>query len=119
MSFKKVNSFFFLKNNLFTYFIFILQKKGLNTGLEKGLVYEAEKFGELSQTNVSKSLISIFFNSTQLKKNRFGNPKQPAKSVAVLGAGLMGAGVVQVSAQRGLFLRLNSIIMLINFVFIN
>jgi enoyl-CoA hydratase/long-chain 3-hydroxyacyl-CoA dehydrogenase len=43
---------------------------------------------------------------TALKKNRFASARapdaQPAKSVTVLGAGLMGAGIVQVSAEKGL-----------------
>jgi enoyl-CoA hydratase/long-chain 3-hydroxyacyl-CoA dehydrogenase len=69
--------------------------------LAKGLEYESHKFGELSQTPESKSLISIFFGSTQLKKNRFGQPKNRPSNIAVLGAGLMGAGIVQVSAQKG------------------
>ena len=33
---------------------------------------------------------------TECKKNRFGKPSRPAKNLAVLGAGLMGAGIVQV-----------------------
>ena len=37
----------------------------------------------------------------QVKKNRFGKPDQPVKTLAVLGAGLMGAGIAQVSAEKG------------------
>lgn len=47
-------------------------------------------------TNESKSLVSIFHAQTALKKNRFGTPKNDYKNVAVLGAGLMGAGIAQV-----------------------
>ena len=32
----------------------------------------------------------------ECKKNRFGKPAQPPQRLAVLGAGLMGAGIVQV-----------------------
>lgn len=44
----------------------------------------------------SKALKSLFFGQTQCKKNRFGKPSQETKTIAVLGAGLMGAGVAQV-----------------------
>lgn len=75
------------------------------TGLEKGLVegYEAEAqgFAELGMTSHSKALKSLFFGQTECKKNRFGKPTREYGNLAVLGAGLMGAGIVQVSLQKG------------------
>ena len=77
----------------------------VRTGLEQGPVqgYEAESrgFAQLGMTSESKALKSLFFGQTQCKKNRFGAPTRPTKNIAVLGAGLMGAGIVQVSLQRG------------------
>lgn len=32
----------------------------------------------------------------ECKKNRFGKPARSSKNIAVLGAGLMGAGIAQV-----------------------
>ena len=68
--------------------------------MEKGLVagYEAESigFGELGMSSESKALKSLFFGQTQCKKNRFGKPDRDMKNLAVLGAGLMGAGIAQV-----------------------
>lgn len=65
--------------------------------------YEAERngFGWLSQTPESKGLIGLFRGQTECKKNRFGNPTKPIKTVGVLGAGLMGAGIVQVTVDKG------------------
>lgn len=68
----------------------------IRTGVEKGpsAGYAAERngFGELSATPQSKGLIGLFRGQTECKKNRFGNPPNPAKTIGVLGAGLMGAG---------------------------
>ena len=73
-------------------------------GLEKGLAegYEAESvgFGELGMGSESKALKSLFFGQTKCKKNRFGAPSKPINNVAVLGAGLMGAGIVQVRLKE-------------------
>lgn len=72
----------------------------IRQGLEKGPVagYEAEcvGFGELGMTSESKALKSLFFGQTQCKKNRFGKPEKPVNNLAILGAGLMGAGIAQV-----------------------
>ncbi|MGK5090579.1 fatty acid oxidation complex subunit alpha FadJ [Deltaproteobacteria bacterium TL4] len=84
-------------------------EKGLEKGLKSGLEYERKRFGELSQTNVSKALINIFFAQNNLKKNRFGKPEHPANTVAVLGAGLMGAGIGLVSIQKGMHVLLKDI----------
>lgn len=77
----------------------------IRTGVEKGPAagYEAERkgFGELAVTPQSKGLISLFRGQTECKKNRFGNPSKPVQNIGVLGAGLMGAGIVQVSIDKG------------------
>lgn len=73
---------------------------GLNEGFEKGLQKEAEEFSKLAHTPESKALVSIFFAQTALKKNRYGKPANDIKKIAMLGAGLMGAGITQVSAQK-------------------
>lgn len=77
----------------------------IRTGVEKGgdAGYEAERnaFGELSATPQSKGLIGLFRGQTECKKNRFGNPPKAPKTIGVLGAGLMGAGIVQVSVDKG------------------
>lgn len=77
----------------------------VRTSLDKGEVIgfqeEAKAFGELAMTPQSKGLISLFRGQTQCKKNRFGKPNREIKTVAVLGAGLMGAGIAQVTVDKG------------------
>ena len=62
---------------------------------------EAKKFAELAATPVSEALIGIFKGTTEVKKHNFGAPKIPVQKIAVLGAGLMGAGIAQVSIDNG------------------
>lgn len=76
-------------------------KVGADSGMEKGLEVEAKHFGELTVTSESKALQGLFFGTTELKKNRFGKPSKPVETIGVLGAGLMGAGVAEVSASKG------------------
>ena len=73
---------------------------GINHPKEK---YENERkqFAKLAATPESEALIGIFDGMTQMKKHSFGEPAFPVKSVAVLGAGLMGAGIAQVTAEKG------------------
>ncbi|USD66014.1 fatty acid oxidation complex subunit alpha FadJ [Vibrio sp. SCSIO 43136] len=75
---------------------------GLANGMQKGLAEEARRFGELCMTSESKALRSIFFATTEMKKEK-GTESQPrkVKSVGVLGGGLMGAGIGYVSAVKG------------------
>mgnify|MGYP002714396862 CR=1 FL=1 len=74
----------------------------LTKPLDDGLRFEAKCFAELTQTTHNKALIGLFFGQTLCKKNRFGAPQKPANTVAVLGAGLMGAGIAQVTADKGI-----------------
>lgn len=74
---------------------------GLEHGFDKGLAYEALRFGELVMSNESKALRSIFFATTEMKKEH-GSEATPAavKRVAVLGGGLMGAGISHVTVAK-------------------
>lgn len=77
----------------------------IKSGIEKpstGYELERKAFAELAHTTHSKALIGLYHGQTLCKKNRFGTPEKPAKTVAVLGAGLMGAGICQVSIVKGL-----------------
>lgn len=76
----------------------------VKTGLEKGppVGYKAEQeaFGVLAMTTHSKALFGLYNGQTLCKKNRFGAPKTEPRKIAVLGAGLMGAGIAQVSVDK-------------------
>lgn len=79
---------------------------GINSGVDRGSKVEAEEFGRLALTQESAALISLFFAQTSLKKNRFGNPSRSYENIAMLGAGLMGAGIAEVSIARNMNVKL-------------
>uniref|UniRef100_A0A671PKP2 Trifunctional enzyme subunit alpha, mitochondrial n=1 Tax=Sinocyclocheilus anshuiensis TaxID=1608454 RepID=A0A671PKP2_9TELE len=58
-------------------------------------------FGKLAMTSVSRALIGLFYGQVACKKNHFGQPEREVKKLAVLGAGLMGAGIAQVTVDKG------------------
>lgn len=62
---------------------------------------EREQFAKLAATSESEALIGIFDGMTQMKKHNYGTDVAiPVKTVAVIGAGLMGAGIAQVTADK-------------------
>jgi len=64
---------------------------------------EREEFARLAATKESEALIGIFDGMTQMKKNPFLNKEATAiNTIAVTGAGLMGAGIAQITAEKGL-----------------
>uniref|UniRef100_A0A8C8ACD3 Trifunctional enzyme subunit alpha, mitochondrial n=1 Tax=Otus sunia TaxID=257818 RepID=A0A8C8ACD3_9STRI len=77
-------------------------KAGLDQGRDAGYLAESQNFGQLAVTNESKALLGLYRGQVYCKKNKFGTPKQEVKTLAVLGAGLMGAGIAQVSVDKGL-----------------
>ncbi|WP_322802924.1 fatty acid oxidation complex subunit alpha FadJ [Vibrio alfacsensis] len=74
---------------------------GLEKGFVQGQELEAKRFGELVMSSESKALRSIFFATTEMKKEN-GTDAEPAsiRKVGVLGGGLMGAGISHVSVAK-------------------
>lgn len=77
-------------------------KMGLTDGLTQGLQLEAKLFGQLVMTPQSKALRSLFFSTTALKKRWLQNDANLSEieHVAILGGGLMGAGICCVSIDH-------------------
>jgi len=79
-------------------------EKGWRGGKEAGFAAESAAFGTLGMTDTSKALRGIFFSDTATRKLLSsvstvggGAPPPPVTNLAILGAGLMGAGIAQVS----------------------
>ncbi|XP_021018742.1 trifunctional enzyme subunit alpha, mitochondrial [Mus caroli] len=77
-------------------------KAGLEQGSDAGYLAESQKFGELALTKESKALVGLYNGQVLCKKNKFGAPQKNVQQLAILGAGLMGAGIAQVSVDKGL-----------------
>ncbi|WP_428313329.1 3-hydroxyacyl-CoA dehydrogenase NAD-binding domain-containing protein [Hydrocarboniphaga sp.] len=80
--------------------------EGLRLPIAKGLKLEIQHFVTLVQGRVAQNLIRTMFFAKQSADKLARRPKQvPATTVrklGILGAGFMGAGVAQVSAQAGI-----------------
>uniref|UniRef100_A0A665X8P0 Trifunctional enzyme subunit alpha, mitochondrial n=1 Tax=Echeneis naucrates TaxID=173247 RepID=A0A665X8P0_ECHNA len=61
----------------------------------------SQNFGQLARTSESAALIGLYHGQVACKKNRFGTPEREVKTLAILGAGLMGAGIAQVTVDKG------------------
>ncbi|MBR9918843.1 fatty acid oxidation complex subunit alpha FadJ [bacterium] len=74
---------------------------GYKHGKEKGLLNEAKLFGELGATQESRALVNLFFAMNNAKKNPQKDLVKPVNKIGVLGAGLMGSGIADVSINKG------------------
>ncbi|MCF6340798.1 MAG: 3-hydroxyacyl-CoA dehydrogenase NAD-binding domain-containing protein [Sulfurimonas sp.] len=77
--------------------------------LDEAIEMEATSFAKLSITQISKNLIGLFYTSEALKKENGTDKKiktHPIKLTAVVGGGIMGAGIVWLFSKIGLSVRL-------------
>lgn len=77
-------------------------KYGSTHDREASTKKEAELFDELLAGPVAYQLINIFFGMNALKKNPLKDKAKPVSIIGVLGAGLMGQGISEVSLNNGL-----------------
>jgi len=86
-----------------------LMEKTQNKEVQEGLEYEARAFSKLAITDISKNLIGLFYASEALKKERGVkrrvNPL-PINLINVVGAGVMGSGIVFQFSKIGKLVRM-------------
>ena len=78
---------------------------GLRRGIAEGLKREAQLFGQLAVTDVSRKLVQIFFATTQLKKDPGIAGAPPAVAVrrlGIVGSGFMGSGIAGTAVAQAL-----------------
>ena len=76
-------------------------KAGLSGGMKKGLEKEAATFDLLVRSDESRNLVRLFFKMTESRKNPLEDQAREVGELGILGAGLMGAGIAEVSAPKG------------------
>ncbi|MFF2407754.1 3-hydroxyacyl-CoA dehydrogenase NAD-binding domain-containing protein [Streptomyces sp. NPDC058092] len=80
--------------------------EGSQVDFETALTIEARYFTELVTNQVSKNMIQAFFFDLQAVNSGAGRPKgieeRQVRKVAVLGAGMMGAGIAYSCARAGI-----------------
>ncbi len=75
-------------------------KYGLTHKLTQGIENEVNLFQELLKTPQALQLINIFLGMTSLKKNPLQDKVKEVNTLAVLGAGLMGEGIAEISLLK-------------------
>jgi len=83
---------------------------GLRNGIAEGLKREAQLFGQLAVTDVSRKLVQIFFATNQLKKDpgvAGAPPPVTVQRLGIVGSGFMGSGIAGTAvAQAGVDVRM-------------
>lgn len=80
-------------------------EKGIRAGYEK----ELELFEKLMLSPESGALRALFFAMADNKKNPFGEAPKRLKTLGMIGAGFMGAGIAELSLSQGIDVLLKDI----------
>lgn len=75
-------------------------QKGYEDGMQEGLKLESKNFGKLAATPESEAMVNLFFAMQGAKKNPEEEKAKEIQKIGVLGAGLMGSGIAEVSANN-------------------
>jgi len=75
-------------------------EEGYKNGLKAGLEKESIGFGELAATEESEALVNLFFSMQKAQKNPAEEQARKVSKIGVLGAGLMGSGIAEVSVNN-------------------
>jgi 3-hydroxyacyl-CoA dehydrogenase/enoyl-CoA hydratase/3-hydroxybutyryl-CoA epimerase len=76
---------------------------GMKHGIAEGLKREAQLFGQLAVTDVSRKLVQIFFATNQLKKDpgvAHAPPPVRVKRLGIIGSGFMGSGIAGTAVSQ-------------------
>ena len=88
-------------------------RRYIGSSLSRALEIEANAAGELIVTSVSKNLIHVFYLRENARKKTV-SPQDTFKTdqvnyLGVIGAGIMGGGIAQLAAHRGIRVRMKDI----------
>ncbi|MFN0091696.1 MAG: 3-hydroxyacyl-CoA dehydrogenase NAD-binding domain-containing protein [Acidimicrobiales bacterium] len=75
-------------------------RAGQRRGRRAGLAAESHAFGELAVTRQARSLMFLFLAHEAAELTGVGDKTRPVAKVAVIGAGLTGAGIAEVTAHE-------------------
>ena len=77
-------------------------RTGMEQGMEAGLAAEAEAFGDLLVSPQARNLIRVFDMRQELRREAraAAGRARPVHKLAVVGAGMMGAGIAAITASR-------------------
>jgi len=82
--------------------------KGLGLSRDESLKLEEQAFTELLNSDVASNLVNIFFLQERSKKTK-SDKEFKVNNTAVIGAGVMGAGIAQWISSRGIKVLLKDI----------
>lgn len=84
-------------------------QNSLNLPLNEAFKLEGDAFENLLQRSETGSMMNLFFINQELGRVGEGAKGRKVKSMGVLGAGYMGAGIAQVSNNRNIEVRLKDV----------
>ncbi len=78
---------------------------GLTSGLSTGLTEEANAFAQLAVTEVSRNLVSLFFNAELVRQSALAAVEKehvtPIQTIGIVGGGMMGTGLAKYLTEKG------------------